>query len=315
MKLYRCELVPEPHQQAAFLVDGREVTRWHFHQDAPRPFFYPLVGPRSGRSLTRMGHPGAPDHDHHSSVWFAHHKLLGIDFWGVSAQSRIRQRTWYVYDEGDEFARMAVLLDWLDGHDPLPLVEQELIATLRPLADGEYLLDLQSTFRPRAQEIEFQPTNFGFLAVRVARPLSGHFGGGTITSSTGLTGEKAIFGTAAEWMDYSGSMPLPQSARTAEEVSVIEGITLFDHPGNPHSPAKWHVREDGWMGPSACRDAALIASQSSPLRLRYLLHVHAGPVDAARAAAVSASWRNEPLLMVAKSTRPHHQFEVRTVSE
>ena len=29
-----------------------------------------------------MGHPGAPDHDHHRSVWFAHFKVLGIDFWG-----------------------------------------------------------------------------------------------------------------------------------------------------------------------------------------------------------------------------------------
>ncbi len=35
-----------------------------------------------------MGHPGAPNHDHHRSIWFAHNKLLGIDFWS----DRTRQR-------------------------------------------------------------------------------------------------------------------------------------------------------------------------------------------------------------------------------
>jgi hypothetical protein len=303
----RCEIIPEPQQQAAFLVDGREVTRWHFHHDAPRPFFHPLRGPKSGRSLTRMGHPGAPDHDHHLSVWFAHHKVLGIDFWGIAATSTVRQRNWLVYDDGDDAARMAVLLDWLDGHDPQPLLEQELIAVLRPLEGGEYTLDLQSTFTPRAEQIEFQQTNFGFLAVRVAKSISGGFGGGAITSSTGLVGEQAIFGTAAEWMDYSGPMPLAGE----ERASVTEGVTYFDHPSNPTFPAKWHVREDGWMGASACRDAPLTARRDAPLRLRYLLHVHSGPVDAARAAAVAAEWKSRPRLEAVKSKQPHRQYELR----
>ena len=43
--------------QVQFLVDGRERLRWHFGPQYPRPFFYPLVGPASGLSMTRMGHP------------------------------------------------------------------------------------------------------------------------------------------------------------------------------------------------------------------------------------------------------------------
>ena len=35
----------------------------------------------SGATLTRIGHPGAENHDHHRSVWFAHHKVNGLDFW------------------------------------------------------------------------------------------------------------------------------------------------------------------------------------------------------------------------------------------
>lgn len=307
--LPRCEVVPQPHHQAAFLVDGREMTRWHFGLDAPRPFFYPLVGPQSGRSLTRMGHPGAENHDHHLSCWFAHHKVLGVNFWGIESTARIQQRNWYVYDDADDAARMAVQLDWLDGHDPQPLIEQDLVAILRPLEQHEFTLELQSTFRPRAESLEFQQTNFGFLAVRMAKSISGHFGGGTITASSGLTGEQAIFGTAAEWMDYSGPMAVVAADGTRTEVT--EGITLFDHPDNPAFPAKWHVREDGWMGPSACRDAPLLTTRESPLKLRYLLHIHRGGANAARAAEVAAGWKKQPWLTVGKSTVPHSQYELR----
>jgi len=41
-----------------------------------------------------MGHPGTPDHDHHQSIWFAHHKVVGKDFWGNSSGAVARQLPW-----------------------------------------------------------------------------------------------------------------------------------------------------------------------------------------------------------------------------
>ena len=121
----RCEVIPLPSSQTSFHIDGREVTRWHFGPQATRPFFYPLVGPESGSSLTRIGHPGAPDHDHHRSVWFAHAKLLGMDFWSDQGDTFIRQQQWLAYEEGDEQTAMAVKLGWFDGHNPQPLLDHE----------------------------------------------------------------------------------------------------------------------------------------------------------------------------------------------
>lgn len=310
-QLPRCEVLPVPPYQAVFQIDGREVLRWNYGEDYPGPFFYPVIGPVSGRSVTRMGHPGAPDHDHHRSVWFAHNKVLGINFWGLGTGAVVRQRDWLVYDDGDQ-ARMAVRLDWVDGHDPQPLLEQELIATLNPLENGEFTLSLQSTFSPRAEQLELQQTNFGFLAVRMAKSISARFGGGHLTSSTGLTGEPAIFGTAAEWMDYSGPMPTERTSSIGEpkREAVIEGITCFDHPSNPTFPSKWHVRDDGWMGASACRDAAVILTRDKPLVLRYLLHIHSGEVDTQRATTVAKAWYAEPLLRVIKSRQGHTHFEL-----
>jgi hypothetical protein len=298
----RCQIVPLPDHQVSFLVDGRERLRWHFGPQYPRPFFYPLAGP-SGSPLTRMGHPGAANHDHHRSIWFAHQKVLGIDFWSDNSQARIRQKHWLHYQDGSDEAAMAVVLGWYDGHDPRELLEQELVAAMRPGERGETLVELQAAFRPLSESLEFGQTNFGFLAVRVAKSVSAHFGGGQITNSHGAQGEPDIFGRPAAWMDYSG--PVPGGA--------TEGITYFDHPSNPGQPAHWHVREDGWMGASPCMNASLTATRRQPLVLRYLLHAHAGPSDAARAAELAARFYASPAYEVFRVQVKHQQYEIRRV--
>jgi len=299
MRTPRCQILPLADHQVSFVIDGRDRLRWHYGPQYPRPFFYPFVGP-SGLSLTRMGHPGAPDHDHHRSIWFAHHKVLGIDFWSDQTKARIRQKQWLCYQDGDKEAVMAVRLGWYDGHDPKELLDQELIASLWPGDDGELFLELQSTFQPSADSLEFGKTNFGFLAVRVAKSISAHFGGGTITGSGGQTGEPALFAKPAKWMDYSGEMT----------DKGIEGITYFDHPNNNGHPVSWHVREDGWMGAAPCLHQPLMVQKGKPLVLRYLLHAHRGAVDARRAESVLTEFAKSSTLKAVRSKKKHTQFEI-----
>jgi hypothetical protein len=297
----RCQLIPLADHQVAFQVEGTERLRWHYGPAYPRPFFFPLYGP-SGDVLTRMGHPGAPDHDHHRSIWFAHNKVLGIDFWGDRTAARIRQKQWLCYQDGEDEAAMAVLLGWYDGHDPKELLEQEVVAAVRPGPKGETFVELQSTFRPTADSLEFGKTNFGFLAVRVAKGLSAYFGGGVITNSEGAKGEPAIFGKPARWMDYSGPVPKGTS-----------GITYFDHPSNPGHPVSWHVREDGWMGAAPCLNGPLVTTKKQPLVLRYLLHAHADAVDATRADKSARDFAALPRHEVARAQVKHTQYLVRRV--
>lgn len=301
----RCQIVPLPDHQVTFLIDGHERLRWHFGTNYPRPYFFPLNGP-SGTSLTRMGHPGAPNHDHHQSVWFAHNKVLGIDFWGNTSPARIRQKEWMAYHDGDDEAVMAVKLGWFDGHDPKELLEQDLIAAIRPGENGETLIELQSTFRPTADMLEFGKTNFGFLAVRVAKSISAHFGGGQLTDSEGRIGGPVIFGNRARWMDYSGPISIVKNGEP-----LIEGITYFDHPSNPSHPTHWHVREDGWMGASACFAESLTTTKASPLVLRYLLHAHANKPDPARANAVFDQFAQRSAFAVTKATVKHESWTVK----
>ncbi len=311
--LPRCEVIPQADHQVAFQVEGIERTRWHFGPSYPRPFFYPFVGP-SGATLTRMGHPGAPNHDHHRSIWFAHNSVQGVDFWSDNTAARIRQKHWYDYRDGDDETMMAVCLGWYDDKGK-ELMEQDVVAALIPLAGGEQMLELQLTFRPPggsakvpAKPVELGKTNFGLLAVRVAKGLSTHFGGGRITNSEGQEGEKAIFGKPAKWMDYSGQVAVGQGK---DRRSVVEGITYFDHPSNPRYPTLWHVREDGWMGASFCMKEGYAIEPDKPLVLRYLLHAHGGRYDHARAQRVQKAFADRPGFELLKAPRQHRQYEVR----
>lgn len=301
----RCMVVPDADDRVRFLIDGVERTVWHFGPNAKRPFLHPVVGP-SGTNLVRVGHPGAPNHDHHRGVWFAHAKVTGIDFWSENTEARVRQREWIAYHDGEDEAIAGFRLDWVDGHDPRPLMQQELVVAVRPDGDdGAWFLELQTTFTPTSEMLEIQRSNFGFLAVRVAAHVSEHFGHGLITDAHGNEHEPAIFGKGSPWMDYSG--PVPGS-------DAREGITYLNHPANPGAPGhppKWHVREDGWMGASVCRDDGLVVTRAEPLVLRYLLHVHAGAVDAGRVGEVSRAFAASPGFVTARSERKHEHAEIR----
>lgn len=307
----RCEIVPLANHAVSFQIAGEERLRWHFGPNYPRPFFFPLTGPAGGW-LTRMGHPGASNHDHHRSVWFAHHDVAGVNFWGDTTHAVIRQREWLAYRDGDDEAVMACSLGWFDGSDR-ELMQQELIAALIPLDHGEYALELQSTFSPpQGQDaVALGKTNFGFLAVRVAKSMSEFFGGGTLTSSEGAQHEPAIFGEKARWVDYSG----PVATGTGESrQAAVQGITYFDHPENPRYPSCWHVRQDGWMGASFCLEEGFAVTAQSPLRLRYLLHAHRDGCQPASAELVHQAFARRPAFEVVKGQTTHGQWEVRRIA-
>ena len=303
----RCELIPLPNHQVSFQIDGEQRLRWHYDNKYPRPFFYPLSGP-TGTSLTRMGHPGAENHDHHRSVWFANHDVDGFTFWADGKGTQIRQKHWYAYEDGDQECIMGCVLGWYDS-DGNERMTQDVVAALIPGNRGEYELELQTEFKPASPQstVVLGKTNFGFLAVRVAKSISEHFGGGKLTDSEGNVGEPNIFGKQAKWMDYSGPVA---SGNDGHRDVVIEGITYHDHPENPRYPTHWHVRSDGWMGASFGMQEGLELTAKKPLRLRYLLEVHSGAIDSGRANTTHARFGQRHGFVIQRSTRPHRQYEV-----
>jgi len=303
----RCEVLPIDGHSVSFQIDGIERFKWNYSEQYPRPFFYPFCGP-SGARLTRMGHPGAPDHEHHQSIWFAHHSVNDLNFWANDSGTTIRQKQWYVYQDGEEMAILAVALGWFSPQGT-EIMQQDLVAAIISMDSDEFALEIQSTFRPAANldSVVLGKTNFGFLAIRVAKSLSAHFGDGQLTNSEGQAGEKNGFGKTARWMDYSGSVAMGQGAARKE---FREGITCFDHPDNSQTPSPWHIRDDGWMGAGYNLKAGTPISHDTSLTLRYLIHAHNGAYDQAKAEEVFKSFSQRAGFIIGKATRPHVRWEV-----
>jgi hypothetical protein len=223
----------------------------------------------------------------------------------------VRQLFWNQYRDGNDEAIMASLSGWFDQSGS-QVMEQEVVAAMIPLKRGEHAMEIQILLRPggNVENVELGKTNFGFLAVRVAKSLSVYFGGGRLTSSEGQQGEPEIFGKPARWMDYSGPVAVGHGS---DRKVVVEGITYFDHPDNPRYPTHWHVREDGWMGASFCMQNDFTVTSEQPLTLRYLLHAHSGPYNHANAEALHKAFATRPGFRVTKASKKHQQYEVERI--
>jgi hypothetical protein len=272
----RAMIIPQPDDQLSFQVDGREWLRYHYGPLTPKPYFYPLMGP-AGAPVTRLTHPHDPaTHAHHLSLWIGHQNVGGSNFWEhMKSPARIVHDRISKIDDGDS-ASVTIHAKWLDG-DKKPLLLDERVWTLSPRYDtltsdgyGEYTLDLKLTLTSVAPTTTIGKSNFGLVAVRVAKMMGTIDGGGTIRNSEGKINEKELMPhQRARWCDYSGR-PAP---------GAYNGVTLFDHPSNPNHPSYFHVRGDGWMGSSFSFENDVVVAKETPLVLRYRFLVHAGGGD------------------------------------
>lgn len=264
----RLQLIPQPDQQYSFQRDRQEIARYHFNTNLNRPFVFPLIGP-SGISLTRMGHPRDPEsHSHHNSFWVAHNDVSGTAFWpdhGKKLGRLVHQRTEGLFDDAGELASIITHNAWINESNQVLLVERRQTA-IQLLPDNEYFVVLHLELAAKGKPVTLGKTPFGMTAVRMAKSIGVHDGGGRIRNSNGGVNEKEVFWKPAKWCDYSGVIVS----------NVVEGITLMDHPSNPNHPTVFHVRDDGWMGSSLTFDAPRVIEPGKPLQLRYGLYVHRG---------------------------------------
>jgi len=289
----RVQAVPLPHHVTSFQLDGRELTAMHFDPADFRPFCYPIKASRDV-SLTRMGHPHDPlTHSHHNSVWVTHNMLNEIDFWGDHAKKQGRIVNVEVsregYEDTDDFASMRMVNHWINGADnSIQLIEVRR-TEIRPLDSAKswfMIIDLE--FSPtKGKPATFGATGFGLVAVRMAKSIGVHDGGGRILNSEGQINEEQMFRKPARWCDYSG--------RITHEADGFGGITLMNHPINPHNPTAFHVRNDGWMGCCLSLDTPVEVTEQKNLRVRYALWVHDGVVTLEQS---EAQWKKFTALPV-----------------
>lgn len=270
----RVQTVPLPHHVTSFQLDGRELTALHFDPLDMRPYWYPILGSKE-ISLTRMGHPHDPlTHSHHNSVWISHNSVNGLDFWGDQAKNQGRIIPVEVssegYEDGDSSASMRMVNHWVNAADQTIQLREIRRTAIRPINGAQswfMIIDLELATQ-KGKTTTFDATGFGLVAVRVAKSIGVHDGGGRILNSEGQINEEQVFRKPARWCDYSG--------RISNAVDGLAGITLMNHPMNPHNPTAFHVRNDGWMGCCLSLNTPVEVTESQKLRVRYALWVHDG---------------------------------------
>src|SRR5690242_16285541 len=72
---------PVAREEVAFHREGVGIARYYFGHDLTRLFVFPIIETCRG-SLTRVGHPNAPETDSDgNSVWIARRDDNGLVFW------------------------------------------------------------------------------------------------------------------------------------------------------------------------------------------------------------------------------------------
>ncbi len=259
-------------------VDDVTFTSYRFGPGQKYPYFYPVIGPLSGRSVTTES---ALPYPHHRSLFFGCDKVNGGNYWQEgNERGQIVSRGASIAASGPDYVEIADVCDWRQpGQAPI-LTDRRRVRIEAP-GPGLRIIDFFVILVP-LEDIHIERTNHSLFSARVTPELSVN-SGGILINADGATAEKGTFAAASPWCDYSGS-----------HCGTAEGIAIFDSPLNPWFPSKWFTRDYGFFSPTPMEwigsDGYRIR-QGQTLELRYRVIVHAGDAKQADIPGLFQRWR------------------------
>ncbi len=242
------------------------LTSYRAHQTQKYPYFYPLVGPVSGLSMTSETALPWP---HHRSLYFSVDRLNGANYWQQGLeQGQVKSTGPSV---GDVTSNSAVIRDACEWAVPGEAVQMTDDRTFKIVLDmpRQWSIDVEIVWKA-VQDVQVTKTNHGLFSIRCATDIS-PWGGGALLSSEGAVGEEATFGKPARWCAYYGK-------RGPVQNGPVEGIALFDHSENPWNPCPWFTRDYGFISPMPFQwiDEPWRLDAGQSVRLKYKVAVFAG---------------------------------------
>ncbi len=278
-------------------VSDELFTTYLFGREHKYPFFYPVTGPASGKSETAWDQEPYP---HHSSLY------VSLDH--VRSENVNRGNYWQPRHElatGQVFSRKARILE-ADGRRVVLADEADWIV---PATDSHQLRDTRTVtiWAPSAEvrimdfeieleamkDIEIGQTGHSFFSARMRPEIAvGNqdgstqgpgevldMGTGTIVDSDGNRNETGIREKNSDWAAYYG-----------DNNGAVEGLAIIQHSGNPFYPAKWFIRDYGFMSPTPFAfDGTRELKQGEILTFRYRVVVFEGYPETADI----AGWRED----------------------
>jgi hypothetical protein len=252
--------VAEPERVRVYIGNAL-FTEYLFPADAKLPHFYPVNGPRSGRSVTVKD---ANPYPHHASVFFGCDRVNGGNYWQEGLdRGRIRSVAVRVLEGAGERVVWEQDCVWeRPGAEP-PFHDRRRVAVSAPSPDRR-VIDFEVTLTANT-DVRIEKTNHSLFSARMAPELA-VAGGGRMINSRGDRAEAGTFGQRAAWADCRGSRG-----------DSIEGLAIFTHPRDRWSPPPWFTRDYGFFSPTPMfwlENDELRLARGETIRLRYRVVVH-----------------------------------------
>ncbi len=258
-------------------IDGERFTCYKYGSLQKYPYFWPVNGPTSGKSVTTETSWPYP---HHHSLFFGCDQVNGGNYWQDSNERGqiVSQGPKIVVAEGSSVTIADECLWRQPGKDPV-IRDRRTIVISAP-RDDLRLIDFEITLDPLV-DIRIGRTNHSLFSARMVPELSVDSGGALINAQGDLA-EKGTFGVASPWCDYSGTRE-----------GITEGLAILQDPTNRWYPSKWFTRNYGFFSPTPMywpEGEHTEIAKGQPLTLRYRVVVHDGDVKEAGIAKLFAEY-------------------------
>jgi hypothetical protein len=257
-------------EQVVVNVDGKLFTCYKFAGSQKYPYFWPVNGPLSGKSITTETSEPYP---HHHSLFFGCDRVNSGNYWqDVNERGQILSQGPKIAEASGEIVLIDTCLWKQPGKEPV--IEDTRQITICAPSEKLRIIDFKITITPLV-DIEILKTNHSLFSARVMPELSVQ-SGGTLINAEGNTSEKGTFGAASPWCDYSGTRE-----------GAVEGIAILQNPANRWYPSKWFTRDYGFFSPTPMywlEGDKLNLAKGEKLTLEYRVIVHTGDAKTAKIA-------------------------------
>lgn len=261
-------------------VDGVLFTAYKFADSQKYPYFWPVNGPISGKTVTTESSEPYP---HHHSLFFGCDKVNGGNYWQESnRRGQIVSRGPKIIESSGSRVVFTDECLWQRPQQEPVIRDTRRITVTAPRPTLRFI-DFEITLEPLT-DVRIEKSNHALFSARVVPELNVQ-NGGVLVNAEGKTSEKGTFGVRSPWCDYSG----PRN-------EVTEGIAILQHPDNRWYPCRWFTRDYGFFSPTPMNwleEGHLVLPQGEPLRLRYRVVVHAGNAETADIANLFEQYRRE----------------------
>jgi hypothetical protein len=276
--------------QIEVTVDGKPFSTFYIPPGAPKPYLHPLRS-ASGKIVTRRFPmekvPGEKtDHPHHRGLWFTHGDVNGFDFWMNETDYKrpnkgiITTKEVGAVKDGKKAGSIQASFEWRSPENkPLLTETRTMVFHSNPM---ERVIDCDIVLKAIEKSV-FGDTKEGTFAIRLATQLQEEGNSGRMVSADGKATEKAVWGTASPWVDYSGVLD-------GEKL----GIAILHHPSSTRHPNYWHARAYGLFAANIfglhdflrdkTKNGSLTLEPGQSARFRYRVIIHAGDTESANIA-------------------------------